>query len=183
MKRSAHEEHLSQPLQTNIKQFERAVTFLTSFNGIFNVTNSNNKFYFMKSITDEDDFIQITIPPGAYEMESLKKRTKRIIIDEGLFTEANYPFKKPNFSKLGYIIEVSPQGPIISFIFDDSVRNLLGFHAILLYEAYNLSRDRVVILSFDNIFIHTDIAQGMIFKSKTSGINHNLTMDVNPGYK
>ena len=91
--------------------------------------------------------------------------------------------KKPNFSKPGYIIEVSPQGPIISFIFDDSVLNLLGFHAITLYEAYNLSRDRVDNLSFNNIFIHTNIAQGMIFKSKTSGINHNLTMDVNPGYK
>ena len=39
MDKSTHEEHLSQPLQTNIKQFKMAVTFLTSFNGIFNDTN------------------------------------------------------------------------------------------------------------------------------------------------
>ena len=55
----------------------------------------------MKSITDEDGYIQITIPPSAYEIESLYEKSKRIIIDENQFTEANYPFTiKPNFSTL-----------------------------------------------------------------------------------
>ena len=184
MDESTHEEHLSQPLQTNNKQFKIAVTFLTGYNGIFNVTNSNIKFYFMKSITDEDGSIQITIPPSAYEIESLNNEIKRIIIDEGHFTEVNYPFKiKPNFSTLGSIIEISPQGQIISFMFADGIRDLLGFHAITLYEGYNLSPNRVDILSSDNIFIHTNLAQGMIFKSKRSGIIHNSTMRVNPGCK
>ena len=44
MDKSIHEEHLFQPLQTNNKQFKIAVTFLTVYNGVFNVTNSNNKF-------------------------------------------------------------------------------------------------------------------------------------------
>ena len=94
----------------------------------------------MKSITGEDGFIQITIPPGAYEKESLNNEIKRIIIDEAHFTEANYPFTiKPKFSTLGSNIEISPQGPIISFMFDDSIRDLLGFNARTLYEEYNLS--------------------------------------------
>ena len=42
--KSTHEEHHFQPLQTNIKQFETFLTFLTGYNGIFNVTNSNKKF-------------------------------------------------------------------------------------------------------------------------------------------
>ena len=101
MEKSTNEEHLSQPLQTNNKQFEIAVTFLTGYNGIFIVTNSNIKFCFLKSITDEDGFIQITIAPCAYEIESLNDIIKRIIIDEDHFTEANYPFTiKPNFSTL-----------------------------------------------------------------------------------
>ena len=130
MDKSSHEEHLSQPLQTNNKQFKKAVTFLTGYNGIFNLTSKNNKFYFIKSITDEDDYIQITIPPGAYEIEALNKEIKRIIIDEEYYTEANYPFKiKPNFSTLGSIIEISAQGPIISFMVDDSIRDLRGFNA------------------------------------------------------
>ena len=46
MDESMHEVHLSQPLQTNNKQFKIAVTFLSAYNGIFNVTNRNKNFYF-----------------------------------------------------------------------------------------------------------------------------------------
>ena len=135
MDKSTHEEHLSQPLQTNNKHFKIAITFLTGYNGIFNVTNSNNKFYFMKSITDEDGFIQITIPQGVYEIEALNDEIKRIIINEEHYTEINYPFTiKPNFSTLGSIIEILPQGPMISFMFDDSIRDLLGFNARTIYK-------------------------------------------------
>ena len=64
MNKSTHEEHLFQPFQTNNKQFKIALTFLSAYNGIFNVTNRNNKFYFKKELIDED-FIQIRIPEGA----------------------------------------------------------------------------------------------------------------------
>ena len=46
MDKSIHEEHLFQPLQTNNKQFKIAVTLLSVYNGILNVTNSNIKIYF-----------------------------------------------------------------------------------------------------------------------------------------
>ena len=106
--KSNHEEHLSQPLQTNNNQFKIAVTFLTGYNGLFHLTSKNNKFFFLKSITDEDCYIQITIPPGAYEIEALNNEIKRIIIDEDYYTEAKCPFKiKPNFSTLGSILEIS----------------------------------------------------------------------------
>ena len=183
MSQSNHEEHLFQPLQTNNKQFKKAITFLTGYNGIFNVTNSNNKFYFLKSITD-DDHIIITIAPGAYEIESLKNEIKRIIINQEHYTETNYPFNiKPNFSTLGSIIEISTQGPVITFIPNDSIGGLLGFNKITIFEEYNLSDNPVDILSIDNIFIETDIAKGMIFKGTRTGIIHNFTMDVDPGYK
>ena len=182
--KSTHEEHLFQPLQTNNKQFEIAVTFLTGYNGIFNVTNENNKFYFKKTISDNDGFIKITIPPGAYEIESLNNEMKRIIIDAEHYTETTYPFTiKPNFSTLGSIIEISAQRPIISFLFDDSIRDLLGFNARTIYEEYTLSNKPIDILSFDNVFIECNIARGMIFKGKRSGIIHNFTMDVDPCYK
>ena len=187
MDQSTHEEHLYQALQTNNKQFKVAITFLTGYNGIFNVTNSNNRFYFRKTITDGDDFIRITIPPRwfyAYEMESLNNEIKRNIIDEGHFTKADYPFQiKPNFSTLGSITTIVPQRPIISFVFNDSIRNLSGFRETILYEDYNLSPNPVDILSFDNFFLECDIAKRMIYKQKRSGMFHNWTMTVNPGYK
>ena len=183
MDKCIHKEHSSQPLQTNRKQFKIAITFLTAYNGIFNVTNRNNKFYFKKAIGYED-FIQIRIPERAYEIESFNYEFKRIIIERGHYTESNYPFKiRPNFSTLGSIVEILTPGPMISFVFDDSFGSLLGFEEILLWAKYNLSPNPVDFLSFDKVFIHTDIAQGMIFKGKRSGIIHNFTMDVDPGYK
>ena len=184
MDKSTHEEHLSQPLQKNNKQFKIAVTFLTGYNGIFNVTNANNKFYFTKSVSDEDGFVQITISFGAYELENLNNEIKRIIIDEQHYTKANYPFNiRPNFITLGSIIEIFTQGPVITFVPDDSIRDLLGFKRTTIFEEYNLSPNPVDILSFDNTFLESNIARGMIFKGKRSGIIHNFTMDVDPGYK
>ena len=68
-------------------------------------------------------------------------------------------------------------------MFDDSIKDLLGFNARTLYEEYTPSNIPVDILSFDNIFLECDISNGMIFKGKRRGILMNFTMDVDPGYK
>ena len=54
MEKSTHEEHLFQLLQTNNKQFKIAGTFSTAYNGIFYVTNRNNRFYYKKNLIDDD---------------------------------------------------------------------------------------------------------------------------------
>ena len=59
----------------------------------------------------------------------------------------------------------------------------MGFISTILTKEYNLSDDPVDTISFDNIFIECDIAQGMVFRGKRSNIIHNFTMDVDPGYK
>ena len=41
---------------------------------------------------------------------------------------------------------------------NDSMRDLLGFDSKILYGEYNLSKNPVDILSFDNILIECDIA-------------------------
>ena len=128
--KSSHEEHLSQSLQTDNKQFKKAITFLTGYN----VTDKKN-FFFKKSIADKDGYIQITIPSGAYGIKSLSIEIKRIIIEEEHYTESNYPFTiKPNFSTVGSMIEISTQGPVITFVPDDSMRDLLQFNRTTIYE-------------------------------------------------
>ena len=67
-------------------------------------------------------------------------------------------------------------------MFDDSIRDLLGFDAWTLYEEYTPSNNPVDILSFNNIFIEADIAKGT-FKGRRSGIIIIFTMTVSPGYK
>ena len=44
MDKSTQEGYLSQPLQTNNERFKIAVTFLTAYNGIFNITKKYNMF-------------------------------------------------------------------------------------------------------------------------------------------
>ena len=69
LEKSINEKHLSQPLQTNKKQFKFAGTSLTCYNGNFDVIDKNNNFYCTTSIND-DDFNVITNPAGAYQLES-----------------------------------------------------------------------------------------------------------------
>ena len=160
------------------------MSFLTGYNGTFEATNKNKSISFLKSNTDKDSYKQITIPPGAYKMGRLNKETRRIIFEEKRFTEADYPFTiKRSFSTIGYITQISSQGPIITFLIDDSIRNLLRYNSTTIYEEYNLSPNPVDILLFDNIFLETNLAQGLIFKVKRSGIIHNWTMTIDPGYK
>ena len=113
----------------------------------------------------------------------LRYQNARTIIDNGHYTEANYPFTiKPNFSILGSIVEKSTQGLLITFIPDFSIRDLLGFNKTTIHEKYNLSHNPVDFSSFD-IFLECNIAQGMTFRAERPGRIHNFTMDVDPGYK
>ena len=58
MGKSSHEEHLSQPLQTSNKQFKIAVTFLTGYNGIFNVTTKITNFISRKQLVMMMDLLK-----------------------------------------------------------------------------------------------------------------------------
>ena len=184
MDKSTHEGHLSQPLQTNNKQFKKAVIFSSGFIDIFNITNRNNKIYFKKTNTGEEDLIGITILVGAYEIESLDNEIKMIINDKGHYSENEYPFTiKSTFISIGSVFEISLQGALISFASVDIIRNLLGFNETIFYKEYIPSPNPVDIISFDDVFIGCDIARGRLFKGKRTGIFHNCTMDVDPGYK
>ena len=81
------------------------------------------------------------------------------------------------------ILEISTQAPVITLVRDDSVRDLLGFNKTTTFEEYNLSKNTVDILSFDNNSLERDIAQDMIFKGKRCVKLHIFTVDVDPGYK
>ena len=100
-------------------------------------------------------------------MESLSNEIERNNIKKGCFTTEIYPFTiTPNFSTLGGFIEIKANfiGSRISFLHDDSRRELLRFDSVVIYEQYNLSHNPVEILSFDNMFTETNIAQGMTFQ-------------------
>ena len=53
----------------------------------------------------------------------------------------------------------------------------------IINEEINFSENPVEIISFDNLFIETNIAKGLIINGKRNGIIHNFTKDLNPGYR
>ena len=65
-----------------------SITVLTEYYGIFNVTKKSCIFYFAVSV-NPDDFNQITIPPGAYDIKSLNDEIKRNTTKEVHFTKEN----------------------------------------------------------------------------------------------
>ena len=92
---------------------------------------------------------------------------------------------KPKFSTLVSFAETSSKitGSQISVTPDDNIRDLLGLKPVVSPKNYNLSDCPVDKLSFDNILIECDIAYGMIFKSKGSGIIQYFILDVSPACK
>ena len=103
-----HEEHLSQPQQSNRRHFKIAVLFLFRYNGFFNVTNKNGKIIFI-SVFEGPEYNLISIFPGAYEVESLKAEIEQNITVECYIREEDYRFtNKPNISTSGSVIEIEP---------------------------------------------------------------------------
>ena len=108
LNKSTHEENLSQPSQTKYKLFKGAITYLSDFKRIFNVTNSNNKSI-SKSVIEGAEHNLIRIHPGDYEFENSNNKIKQIIIARGHIAAEDYPpTNKPYLSTLGSIVEIEP---------------------------------------------------------------------------
>ena len=65
-------------------------------------------------------------------------------------------------------------------MFDHSIRHVLRFLVITIYEKFYIPPNLVGNLSFDNISLETDITNYMTFKGKRSGVILNFTLDVDP---
>ena len=101
--------------------------------------------------------IQTTIPPSAHEFKCLYDYIKMINIEKVQFNDSDYPFtKKPSFSTLGIILEISRHEPFISFTPDYSIRDVLGFNPGTLnknamYHLIQLIYHRLIITSLRQI--------------------------------
>ena len=127
--------------------------------------------------------VDIVIPKGAYELEAIDLEIKRLMVLNGDSDGETFPISiKPNFTTQGSIIEIE-DGWEVEFTHGGTIRNILGFDSRLVNKKYNLSDHLVDIISFDNIFVECDIAQGMVINGKRTRVIHNFTMDVNPAYK
>ena len=67
-----------------------------------------NNFYFTTAI-DDHNFSELTIAPGAYELENLNEENEHKTFEEEYFKNGIYPCViKPNFSTLDSLIQSNP---------------------------------------------------------------------------
>ena len=132
---------------------------------MFKVTTKNNKFILV-SIYEIAEFNVFIIFSKAYEVESSNRELKGNILDEGYIIEKEYPFSiTPKFSTLGSIVKITPRRRWKNkFVQDDTSRELLGFQTLVIHEEVNLSHNPVEMMSFDEIFLETEFAQGRLSK-------------------
>ena len=108
-------------------------------------------------ITDKSGFIQITNPPDAYEMESLKMTIRWLFFEDEHFKRGkNLISFRLNYSTSGSTKQISKQEPLKSFIRDGSKRDILGLDPLVNHENINLSHKPVYILSLDETFLETN---------------------------
>ena len=89
MDKSTQEEHLSQSLQFKKKHFKKALTFLPVSNGIFNVTNKNNKFYFKKQLPTERILLKQASVPEPTKSKNWKKKLNEILLMKNITPKQN----------------------------------------------------------------------------------------------
>ena len=93
MDKSTHEENLSQPLPTNIKQFKIPVTFSTGFNAIFNVTKKIKNSNLQNQLT-----MMISVKLVLHQ-EPTKQRAQTMKLKESLLKEVFWKGDLSNYNQ------------------------------------------------------------------------------------
>ena len=82
---------------------------------------------------------------------------------------------------MGSILEFSGQEPMISFFHGEKIQDPWRLDPFVFSEKHSLSPNPIDLISFSVVFLQTDVAQGMIFRSKRTGTLHNFNMEVDLG--
>jgi hypothetical protein len=187
MKEPCYELILNEPIQLFDGKYKLAITSLNVYNSVFNITTDNNNFKY--SIDNGAVWKEIFLTPGAYEITEINNEVKRLMVANG-HSSINpstfhdyYVHITPNFNTQKSIIQINEEYTAIDFNTWNSIGKVLGFLPRVIMQPFNESDNKVNIISFDNIFIHCDIAQGMILNGKRSTIIHGFSFDVSPGFK
>src|SRR6266853_6080305 len=140
--------------------YEIALRRFDCYNSIYNVTASNNNFYYFNGTVNRT----ITIVPGAYDVGSINTEIQRQMKLLGDVTTVGNQDTfsinlSPNLNTLKSIITLA-NSYTVDFTKVNSLRLLLGFNSIVLNAAYTQSTNIINIQVFNNILITTDLCSG-----------------------
>ena len=175
---------LGPPIQLDVdKTYEMALVSLETYYSFPNIDSSNNNFRY--SPNNGDDWYDINIPEGSYELEDINEYIQRIMRDNGHY---NSKFDKygitlePNNSTLRSVLEIKAKYQI-DFTTPNSVRTVLGFNAKVYSSGYNEAENIVEILSISSLKVTSDIISSSYVNNSTENVIYSFFPSVGPGYK
>jgi hypothetical protein len=133
------------------RNFEAALIYISTDNYLANITSSNNKLIYTTDA--EATWKTITITVGSYDLNSLTDEIFRLL--------GNKPFEMDvNLNTFNSIIDIKDDRFRIDFTKSGTIRDILGFTAVVLKKGRNISLNTIQITNSRAINIHCDLITG-----------------------
>ena len=134
------------------------------------VKNKNDKFYYL----EKNVLKTLTMTEGAYEIrdinaiiiQTIPNESIKLVIDQG-------SARCKIFFKQGYKID---------FTHNDTFRDILGFDAVIVNQAFTESPKICDVVILTNIYIHLDVICGSIFQGKSKDIIYSFPNNIAFGH-
>lgn len=161
-------------------QYNLALLGFYTYNSIWNIDNTNNKFHC--KLKDGKEII-IAIPCGAYEITDIEKQVRNQVLEEvKVKNEKEKPsfYMHPNNNTLKVEIRADFE---IDFTPQDSIGNVLGFSKqVLPPNIEHVSDLPVNIVKVRAIRVESNLVTGSYNENKSSHTLYEFTPTVDPGF-
>ena len=175
---------LGPPIQLDVdKTYEMALVSLETYYSFPNIDSSNNNFRY--SPNNGDDWYDINIPEGSYELDDIGDYIQRIMKENNHYKSATDEYNitlEPNDNTLRTVLNIAPDYKI-DFTPANSIRTVLGFNAEIYSSGYNEAENIVEILSISSLKVTSDIISSSYVNNSTENVIYSFFPSVGPGYK
>lgn len=171
------------PIELNtVDKYGLALIGFYTYNSIFNVSENNNSFAYVKNGENSEIQHFLSIPPGAYEIDEIE-RVMLTVLREATSDQSNELFSlKANNNTLK--CELKSKLNIIFPPAHNSIGPLLGFGTELLKSGVkHQSVHNVDIMKVRIIRVDCNIIAGAYLNSSECHTIFEFDIDVEPGYK
>jgi len=153
------------------KQYEIGLVSANIWFSWFNVNSSNNRFRYHSGT----DWIDVTIPPGAYNIDDIANEIKSEVKNDSIII-------RPNFNTLKCEIELKAPYKI-DFTSDNSIRSILGFDRVVLNTpGKHEGENRVNITEVNSLLIRCSIVTDSYINGSNSDCICSFSPNVPPGH-
>lgn len=168
------------PIELNATdRYGLALVGFYTYNSIFNIDESNNRFSYKK--TEKSKSVNMIIPPGVYEIYEIEKAMLTALKESTKENEDNLFSLLANNNTLKCEIKSKY---IIDFTEEKSVGKMLGFGRVLLKNGIkHESTFQVDIMKVRIIRVDSNITSGAYLNSNECHILFEFDIESEPGFK